>query len=391
LKKAFKKMEVILLSLAHLMHDTFSAFLSPLLPLLITKLNMSLSMIALLDITRRLPSLFNPFFGLLAERTDIKYFVILTPAITAASMTLLGISNSVPTVFLLLFIAGFSAMLFHLPSPVMIKEASGDQVGTGMSFFMVGGELARTIGPILVITAVSFWSLEKIYRLMPLGIGASIILFFKLKNFEMHRPVHRNRQRGDINKLLIEHHTFLLVIGGFTLFQAGIKSALTLYLPVYLTGEGVSLWFAGISLSILQFSGVLGALVSGNVSDRIGRDKTLLIASVGTVLFTALFILTQSIIFLGFLGFFLLSTGPVLMASVQDTETAMPTFMNSIYMTLNFGIGSLAVFAVGLLGDKIGLGKTYIIFCIFALGMIPMAFLLRKTTKSKQGKIQLVG
>lgn len=381
MKKEFKKMEIILLSLAHLMHDTFSAFLSPLLPLLITKLNMSLSMIALLDITRRLPSLFNPFFGLLAERTEIKYFVILTPAITAASMTLLGLAGSVPMVFLLLFIAGISAMLFHIPSPVMIKEASGDQIGTGMSFFMVGGELARTVGPLLVITALSFWSLEKIYRLMPLGIGASLILFFKLKNFEMQRPVNRVRQKGGIKKLLLEHHTFFLVIGGFSLFQAGIKSALTLYLPVYLTGEGVSLWFAGISLSILQFSGVLGAMVSGNVSDRIGRKNTLLIASVGTVLFTALFILTQSIVFLGFLGFFLLSTGPVLMASVQDTETDMPTFMNSIYMTLNFGIGSLAVFTVGFLGDKIGLGKTYIVFCIFALGMIPMSFLLQKTSK----------
>jgi len=381
MKNTFKKMEIFVLSLAHLMHDTFSAFLSPLLPLLMTKLNISLSMIAFLDITRRIPSLFNPFFGLLAERTDIKYFVILTPAITAASMTLLGISSSVPIVFLLLFVAGVSAMLFHLPSPVMIKKSSGDQVGTGMSFFMVGGELARTVGPLLVITAVSFWSLEKIYRLMPLGIGASVILFFKFRNFKMDRPVLKTREKGDIKKLLIEHHSFLLVIGGFTLFQAGIKSALTLYLPVYLTGEGVSLWFAGISLSILQFSGVLGALVAGNVSDRIGRRNTLLIASTGTVLFTTLFLLTQSIVFLGFLGFFLLSTGPVLMASVQDTETDMPTFMNSIYMTVNFGVGSLAVFAVGFLGDHLGLEKTYIIFCIFALGMIPMAFLLQKATK----------
>ncbi|HAK44706.1 MAG TPA: MFS transporter [Spirochaeta sp.] len=379
MKKTFKTMEIILLSLAHLMHDTFSAFLSPLLPLLIAKLNMSLSMIAFLDITRRLPALFNPFLGLLAERVGIKYFVILTPAITAASMTLLGVSNSAPIVFLLLFISGVSGTLFHLPSPVMIKEASGNQVGTGMSFFMVGGELARTLGPLIIITAVSFWSLEKIYRLMPIGIGASIILFYKLKNFELHRPVHRLRQSGDIKKLLIEHHLFLLAIGGFTLFQAGIKSALTLYLPVYLTGKGTSLWIAGVSLSILQFSGVIGAMVAGNISDSIGRRNTLVIASIGTVLFTALFILTQNVIFLGFLGFFLLSTGPVLMASVQDTETAMPTFMNSIYMTVNFGVGSLAVFAVGLMGDIIGLDKTYIVFCVFALGMIPMAFLIQKT------------
>ena len=340
-------------------------------------------MIAFLDITRRIPSLFNPFFGLLAEKASIKYFVILTPAITAASMSLLGVANSAPMLFILLLIAGISATLFHIPSPVMVKEASGEQVGTGMSFFMVGGELARTLGPLLVISAVSLWSLEDIYRLMPIGIGASIILYFKLKDFEIHRPVHRTRQKGDIKILLTDHRSFFLGIGGFILFQAGIKSSLTLYLPVYLTGEGVSLWIAGISLSILQFSGVLGAMTAGNVSDRIGRKNTLLIASIGTVIFTTLFILTQNVILLGFLGFFLLSTGPVLMASVQDTETAMPTFMNSIYMTLNFGASSLAVLAVGFLGDKIGLGKTYIVFCILALGTIPMLFLIQKTTRLK--------
>lgn len=382
----FKKSEVFLLSAAHLMHDTFSAFLAPILPLLIAKLNLSLSMTAMFDITRRIPTLFNPFFGLLAERAGIKYFVILTPAITAASMTLLGLAGSAPVVILLLFTAGISAALFHVPSPVMIKNASGDKVGTGMSFFMVGGELARTIGPLLVTFAVTRWSLEEIYRLMPLGIASSLILFFKLRNFESEKPIHRSRQKGQVKEVLNDHGTFLLVIAGFILFQAGIKSSLTLYLAVYLTGKGASLWLAGISLSILQFSGVIGALISGNISDRIGRGTTLLLASMGTVIFTTLFIIFQNLLFLAALGFFLLSTGPVLMASVQDRGAKLPTFMNSIYMTVNFGVGSIVVFTVGLLGDLVGLDKTYIIFCIFSVGTIPMAFLLGKISKVKAYK-----
>ncbi|NOQ41857.1 MAG: MFS transporter, partial [Desulfuromusa sp.] len=149
----FKKADVLVLSFAHLAHDTFSAFLAPLLPLLIDKLGMSLSMTAFLDIIRRIPALFNPFLGLLAEKTGIKYFVILTPAITAISMGLVGLANSFAMLFILLFVAGISAALFHVPTPVIVKEASGNKVGTGMSFFMVGGELARTVGPLLVISA----------------------------------------------------------------------------------------------------------------------------------------------------------------------------------------------------------------------------------------------
>ena len=383
MSKSFNKADVVTLSAAHLMHDTFSAFLAPILPLLITKLGMSLSVTAFLDITRRLPSLLNPFLGLLAERTGTKFFVILTPAVTAVSMCLLGQANSVVMLVILLFVAGISATLFHIPSPVLVKEASGDKIGTGMSFFMVGGELARTLGPLLITAAVSWWCLEEIYKLIPLGILSSLILYVKLKDLDVQRPAGKDKEQGDTRRILKENGSFLAVIGGFILFQAAMKSSLTLYLPVYLTGQGASLWYAGVSLSVLQLFGVLGAFFSGNLSDRIGRRNTLLISSAGSIVFMALFILTQHIVALAFLGLFLLSTGPVLMACVQDTKSSMPTFMNSMYMTVNFGVGSLVVFFVGLSGDNLGLEQTYIISGFFAVGMIFMALLLPRAMKVK--------
>jgi hypothetical protein len=39
----------------------------------------------------------------------------------------------------------------------MIKQSSGEETGKGMSYFMVGGEFARTLGPILITAAVSWW------------------------------------------------------------------------------------------------------------------------------------------------------------------------------------------------------------------------------------------
>ena len=376
--KKFQKSKVFTISFAHFAHDTYSAFLAPLLPLLIAKLEMSLFMAAFLDIARRIPALFNPFFGLIAEKTSVKYFVILTPAITAISMSLIGLSTSYAMLFILLFVAGISAALFHVPSPTMIKESSGNKVGTGMSFFMVGGELARTVGPLIATAGVSMWGLEGIYKLMPLGIIASIILYVKLKDFDTNRPLRKPKEKGDTKRLLKEYFPFFLVLGGFLLFQSGIKSALTLYLPVYLIEQGESLWYAGISLSILQFSGVIGAFAAGNISDKIGRKSTLIITSIGTALSVALFIYFNNIFILGIVGLFLLSTGPILMATVQDTNTNMPTFMNSMYMSVNFGVSSIIVFGVGLLGDKVGLDTTYIIFNIAAIGCIPMAFLLTR-------------
>ncbi len=375
----FKKSKVFTISFAHFAHDIYSSFLAPLLPLLIEKLGMSLTMAALLDIARRIPSLFNPLFGLIAEKTGVKYFVILTPAITALSMCLIGLVNSYVLLFILLFVAGISGALFHIPSPTMIKDNSGEKTGTGMSFFMVGGELARTIGPLIATAGVSWWGLEGIYRLLPIGFIASLILYVKLKDYEATRPPRKPLQKGDTKKVLKEFTPFFLSLGFFMLFQAGLKSALTLYLPVYLTQQGESLLYAGISLAILQGFGVAGALMLGSISDKFGRKNTLLLSSSALVLFMGLFLYFKSIFLIPFIGFFLLSSGPVLMALVQDTNSNMPTFMNSMYMSINFGASSLIVFCVGVFGDNFGLESTYMIFTLVAIGCMPAIYFMDKT------------
>ena len=379
--KQFQRSKVFTISFAHFAHDVYTSFLAPLLPLLIEKLGISLSTAALLNITTRIPSLFNPFFGLMAEKTGVKYFVILTPAMTAIFMSLVGLAPSLGVLFVLLFVTGISTALFHVPSPTMIKESSGDKTGTGMSYFMVGGELARTVGPLLVTAGVSWWGLEGIYRLMPLGLLASLILYIKLKDFDTDRPIQKPKEKGDGKKLLYRYRYFFLTMGAFLFFQAGMKSALTLFLPVYLTQQGASLWYAGISLSLLQFFGILGTSLSGNISDRIGRRAMLLIGSIGAAVSMGLFAMSSNIFLLIPLGVFLFTSGPVLMATVQDTDSNMPTFMNSIYMTINFALSSLVVFVVGIMGDTLGLDQTYLISSIFAIGCIPMAYML--TSKSK--------
>lgn len=162
------------------------------------------------------------------------------------------------------------------------------------------------------------------------------------------------------------------------LFQSGMKSSLTLYLPIYLTGQGQSLWYSSISLSLLQFFGVVGTFLFGNLSDKFGRKNTLIFSSIGSTLSMSLFVYFGNMYILAILGIFLFASGPILMATVQDTNSHVPTFMNSLYMSINFGVSSVVVFCVGVLGDKYGLNTTYIICNILAIGCIPTAFFLTR-------------
>ncbi len=376
--KKEQKNQVMTISLAHLAHDTYSAFLAPILPLLIEKLGMSLVMSAFLDIARKLPSLLNPFFGLLAERTDARYFVIISPALTAASMSLLGVADSYALLIVLLTISGISSTLFHIPSPGIIKLSSGKKLGRGMSYYMVGGELARTVGPLLITGAVSLWGLEGTWRLMPFGFVASAILYYRLKDFTFtQKKFTKQSEKGDA---MLEVKRFAPVFGvmsGFMFFQSAMKMATTLYLAVYLTQHGLSIWYASIALSVLQFFGVIGTFLAGTLSDRIGRQKTLVLMSSGAAVTMTLFLLTQSLymyfVLLAFLGIFMFANGPVMLSIVHELETKMPTFINSLYMTINFSISSVVVLLMGIFGDSFGLDITYTIAAVLAFFAIPFA------------------
>jgi len=383
-KKQTNKSLITTVSLAHLVQDTYSAFLAPILPLLIEKLGMSLVMSAFLDIARKLPSLLNPFFGLLAERSDARYFVILSPALTALCMSLLGVASHYVLVLILLMVAGVASTLFHIPSPGMIKEASGKNLGRGMSFYMVGGELARTIGPLLITGGVSLWGLEGTWRLMPLGLLASLILYYKLKDFQFSQhKFSKKREKGEAMKEVKRFLPLFSVMGGFMFFQSAMKMVVTLYLAVYLTQQGYSLWVASSVLAVLQFFGVIGTFLSGTLSDKIGRQNTLVLMSSGAALSMCAFLWSHTLYtlfpMLGLLGIFMFANGPVMLSIIHELDSKMPTFINSVYMSINFSISSIVVLVMGIFGDTIGLALTYQIAAALAFVAIPFALVLNRT------------
>ncbi len=387
----FNTVEVVSISIAHHIHDIYTAFLAPILPLLMEKYGITYALAGFLNVVQRIPSLLNPFIGIVADRISVRYFIIFSPALTAISMSLLGVAPSYIFAAILLLISGISSVMFHVPAPVMVKHVSGKQIGKGMSFFMVGGELARTLGPIIILGAISLWGLEGTYKLIPLGVVASVILFFKFKNIKIRedfkggKTEHIESYKTTLKRFL----PVLITTTSIVFFRGGMKSALTLYLPTYISEAGNSLWFAGISLSVLQLAGAAGTLLSGTISDRIGRKNLFIITAIGAPILMFLFVNIHGILIfpvLIVLGIFIFAPGPVMLAAVHDKKTQNGAFINGVYMGLNFLINSIDVLAIGWLADKIGLQLTFKASIIWGLFVIPFVFWFKETNKYKSVK-----
>lgn len=376
----------MLISFGHLMHDTYTSFLAPMLPLLIEKFSLTYSMASLLGLLQRIPNLLNPFLGLLADRMGMRWLVILSPGITAIAMSLIGIAPTFTVIAILLLVTGISSALFHVPTPVMVRKVSGDQIGRGMSWYMFGGEIARTIGPLMALGAISLWGLEGTWKLIPLGLASSGLLYFKLRKIKISDEFRNKNEISGLKETFRRSMPFFILMIGLTFFRSIMRAALTTFLPTYMTIKGESLWTGGIYLSVLELSGAAGTLFWGYYSDRIGRRKALMITLYTAPVLMFLFSIMDgwiSLSVLALLGFFLMGTTPILLALTQDRGVERPAFFNSMFLTVSFASEALALMIAGGLADWVGLEITFHISAIAALGAIPFVLMIRKPMGSE--------
>jgi FSR family fosmidomycin resistance protein-like MFS transporter len=386
--KNFNRKKVFTVSSAHFLHDVYSSFLSPLLPLLIKKYGIDLSDASWLSLLQRIPSLFSAVLGTFAHKIPWRPIIILAPLITAISGSLLGTAPNLFVLAILLFTIGVSSAIFHVPAPVIIKDFSGQRAGKGMSYYMLGGESARMLGPLLVVSAVSWWGLEGTWRLAIPAIVASVILSFLLEKIP-YESVDKSHPASSLQwkKTLNQYSGFFVALTIYMLFRSVMRAGLSVFLPTYMVGtQGNSLLFGAFSLSVMQATAVAGTFLSGRLSDTIGRFTMLLILAILSPIFMFTFLWsgpTLQMVSLLFLGFVLAASTPVLLALVQEQGSNQPAFMNGSFTTINFVSSALSVLAVGYIGDATGLKETFLLSGFLAIAAIPAVFFLKKKSHTQ--------
>jgi FSR family fosmidomycin resistance protein-like MFS transporter len=264
--------------------------------------------------------------------------------------------------------------MFHAASPGIVAHASDQRTGFGMSLFMAGGGLGRTIGPLLVIWAVTQWGLTGIYRLAILGWLTSLILFFQFR-----RSAFQPSSEHSFNSALPILKSFFLPLSLAIVLRSALNASLTTYLPVYITQSGAPLWMAGIALSALELSGVIGALFLGPLSDTLGRKYIISISMLLSSLLILLFTQISGrviILVLLFIGFFSISTNTLFLALVQDHFYAHRSTGNGFYLLISLLSNALMLIIIGYIGDTIGLKFAYYFSSIAAFLSIPALNLL---------------
>lgn len=378
----FETANVVTIGAAHAAHDSYQAFLPTLLPLLIERFSISTTEAGVFSFINQILSLFQPLFGHLADRINLRWLVFLAPALTGIAASLLGVAPVYVAAVLLCVVTGLSSAGFHAVAPVIAANFSGQRLGRGMSFWMVGGEVGRTLGPLLVVGWMGLAGVSGLPWLMLPGLAVAGVLSTRLKSAPLRAP--GAGQSYPLRQALRRLRRMLIPMSAIMLLRAMMESALATYIPTLLTQNGIELWLAGIFFAVFQVAGVVGAMTGGSLSDRLGRRKVLFGGMALAPLALLLFLALQGGAALGVLalvGLLALALNPVVMAIFQESLPENRALANGLYMAIHLVLRAGATLAIGVMGDAAGLHQAFATSAWVALAAAPLALLLPKASR----------
>lgn len=365
---------------AHGAHDIYPSFLGPLVPQIQDKLGISLAVASLMLPAQQLPSVFQPVIGYLADRTSRRWFVVLSPGVAAVSLSSLGLAPNIAVVLLLLLVSGLASATFHAPAVALVGEFGGSKMGRAMSIFMAGGEIARTIGPILITGAIALFTLEGSAVVMAIGLSASIVLYFTLDT----RATDAARLAApsiSLRPLLRARRRPIAGVIGYTVTSGIATMPFNFFLVEYLVEKGHSEWYGGFALSTIFAAGIVGGLIGGSLSDRVGRLWVLgaSVALAPPLLYLYLLLENGTAVVLVVLfvaGMIAMSSRSVTLAVAAEILPEARGPMAGLLLALGFVTTSLAALGFGVLADAYGIEQVYWYMPAVWLAALPFVALL---------------
>jgi len=370
---------------AHSIHDMYSGFLPPLLPILIEKLGLSNLGGGSLTLFYSLPSLFQPLIGSLADRHNLKILVILAPFITGTMMSLLGLATAPVVMMAMLILAGLSSASLHAIGPALNSKYAGQKLGRSMSFWVNAGTLGYALGSILLVTVYDFLGISKLPILAIGGAIASVLIWFGLKNantcaYSSKKQKNSPKHWGRILKVM-------LPIAFIVASRAMMTVMLSTYFPAFLRERGASTWVSGAGMTLLLVAGAFGSFVVGSLSDRFSRVHIL--GFVTTAHFASMLVFLRidnwlQLPIILVIGFLEIAALPVLMAMVQDSFIEDRAFINGLFLATNFVGTSLAIPLVGRMADLYSFQTAFqLASWILPFGLLGMGWIYRMNKISR--------
>jgi MFS transporter, FSR family, fosmidomycin resistance protein len=379
-----QRSRLALVTWGHFLNDCYGSFFAPILPLLIDKLSLSLTMASgLASIASITSAVFQPIYGMASDRIHGRSLIVLGPLLSTVCMSLLGVAPNALLIGVLLLLAGVGSAAFHPQAVAAAGVVSGERRGFGISVFIFGGSVGFALGPLAIIGAVQLWGLERSYYAMIPGLLSVLLLGLYLK------VPSGAASRGRVLSLTAAFKGTqrpMAVLFSIAVIREFTRIAVVTFLPVFLAMQGRSLAAGGITLALFSMAGALGGMVGGSLSDAWGR-RTVILAS-GLLCVPLLHGMFQtnglpSLILLVLAAGTLSGANSVVIALAQELVPCRAGTASSLVMGLGWGVAGVMLIGFGTLAESIGVSRALDIAATLPLLAAALALALPRQTPAE--------
>jgi len=369
---------LILVSLGHFTIDSYSSFFSPLLPLLVAKLHLNLTLVGTLVAFSALSSSFaQPLFGWLADRVHRPWFVAFGPLVAAVFLSSIGLAPSYGALVALLMLGGIGVAAFHPQAAVLASDLSPRR-GIAMSFFVTGGTLGFAFGPLFAVSVVGRFGLDHTWVAAIPGLLVSTLL---LAWFARIAPKRRHAGAlptlSELRPVLKPLSLLYFVV----VFRSAVSYGFMTFLPLRLHQHGFAVATGGWILTAYLGLGACGGFLGGWLADRWGGRRVVVASFLGaTPLYFAFLYLPDvpGLVALILGSFVLQASLPVNVVLGQELSPRHSSTISSLLMGAAWGVGALLISPIGALADHFGLTAALTaLACMLAAGFACAAALPR--------------
>lgn len=368
-----------LLFLAHFVVDSQISFISPLLPLLSEKFHIDLRAAGVLvGLLAFFVAGTQVFTSIITDRWPRLPWLAIGLIGSSFFMTAVGWLPSYTWVAISIPVGGLLAGMAHPDMASRAGALSDKHRSLAVSFFVSGGRLGFSLGPIIALFIVKWWGMEWLWIYIFVNIIAVFGILSGLPKPEAAKTQGTDIFRGLGAALWKARHPLSILLG-VTVSRAVVTVNMQGLLPTLYVEMGLGLWQGGIANSLLLFFGMAGVMTGGALANRYGKQQIILCGIAISFISLVGFLAATpglALVCLAALGFGLYMPMGVGMAYAQEFLPLHRGFASSLTLGASWGIASISVIPITWVAEDIGLHQTFWVLPVCMVIGMGFAFFL---------------
>jgi MFS transporter, FSR family, fosmidomycin resistance protein len=384
---------------AHVLHDGFSDLLYVLFPVWQAAFGLSFAQVGLLKTlySGSMAALQVPA-SLLAERVGERVLLAFGTLVAAAGFIVSGWTAGFVGLALCLMLSGAGASVQHpLGSALTSRAFEGDKQRAALGTYNFSGDIGKVLLPALCAALLAVLDWHAVTSLMGvIGLCAALALWFAVPRALQQavasaQVMDASAAAGAAPVIPTSARSALANPGFISLSAIGVIDSATrmgflTLLPFVLIAKGASVTQVGFALSLTFAGGAAGKFFCGLIAARAGVLRTTILTELATAAGIVALLpvsLEVSMLLLPAIGIALNGTSSVLYGTVAELVPGpLRARAFGVFYTLTIGAGAVSPSLYGLLGDAIGVPRTYGVIAAVVLLVLPLTLGLRPALRA---------